>query len=64
MGFQDLLLLTALNTAVCLCLPKMVSIFESIKTRQSQKLSVKPTVQVQPELAQSDVYPEFASLAR
>ena len=64
MGFQDLLVLTVFNTAICLCLPKMLSVFGSINTRQSQKLSVEPTVQEQPEPSQPNVYPELASLAR
>ncbi|HEY9597056.1 MAG TPA: hypothetical protein V6D33_05250 [Cyanophyceae cyanobacterium] len=64
MGLQDLLLLAVLNTGICLCLPKMLSVFGSINTRRSQKLSTKPTLQEQPELAQPNAYPELASLAR
>ncbi len=64
MALQDLLLLTVLNTGICLGLPKMLSILGSINNRQSQKLSAAPTVQEQPELSQPNVYPEIASLAR
>jgi hypothetical protein len=65
MGFQDFLLLTVLSTGICLCLPKMLSIFfGSIKTRQSQKLSGESAVQEHPELSQPNAYPELASLAR
>ena len=64
MAIQDLLLLTILNTGICICLPKMLSVFESIKTRQIQKLSAAPTVQEHPELSQTEAFPELASLAR
>jgi hypothetical protein len=64
MAIQDLLLLTLLNTGICIGLPKMVSVFESIKTRQLQLLSAAPTVKEQPQLSQTDAFPELASLAR
>ena len=64
MAIQDLLLLTVINTGICLCLPKMLSIFGSISNRQSQKLSSQPTYQELPELSQPNAYPELASLAR
>ena len=64
MGCGDLLLLTILNAGICLCLPKMLSVFESINTRQSQKLSAEPTLQEHPELSQPNVYPELASVSR
>ncbi len=64
MGFQDFLLLTVLNTAVCLSLPKVLSILGSINTRESQKPVAKPTVQEQPELSQPNVSPELVSVAR
>jgi hypothetical protein len=64
MGLQDFLLLTTLNTAICLCLPKMLSFFGSINTRMSQKIIAESTVQKNPELSQPNVSPELASLAR
>ncbi len=61
MALQDLLLVTVINTGICLCLPKMLAIFGSINTRQSQKLTAAPTVQEQPELSKPNVYPELAA---
>lgn len=64
MVFQDLLLVTLLNTGICICLPKILSVLGSINTRQSQKISVEPTVQEHPKPSQPDAYPELVSLAR
>lgn len=51
MDLKEFLLLTLLNTIVCLALPRMLSWLRSFKTQQVQQLSDEEIVAPQPDLS-------------
>lgn len=51
MDLKEFLLLTLLNTFICLSLPRLLSWFGSFKTRQIEKFSDETTASSQPDLS-------------
>jgi hypothetical protein len=72
MGLLEFLLLTLFNTIVCLCLPRIITLFTSInilKRVKSSRESLEEnfalhTVRSHPELPQSESYVEFTPVTR
>ena len=64
MGLLEFLLITLINTVICLCLPKVVALISSKLASQSKSLSHHRTLSSQPEPSSSQVYPELINLTR
>lgn len=64
MGLLQFLLITLINTVICLCLPKVVTLISSRLAAGSKNLSRNRTVSSPAESSSPQVYPELINLTR
>ena len=63
MHLIDTVLITLLNAAVCICLPRAIVFIGSIVKRRSLKLSSDRTASSTPDFSQTEAYSELTTAA-